>query len=119
MTTPSNPLSLLFNNSGQATFNNTVTVTSIAISNSTNTGALIVAGGHAVGGNLYVGNTAAILSPALSLSTASGALTVQGGVGVADSIYAGNRVGWGSTTGTSVAYQVYNSAVGSIDLYFG
>jgi hypothetical protein len=95
------------------------TITNTTQSLSSTTGALVVAGGVGVGGNLYVGNTAAILSPTASLSTSSGALTVQGGVGVADSIYAGNRVGWGSTTGTSVAYQVYNSAVGSIDLYFG
>ena len=56
MTTPSNPLSLLFNNSGQATFNNTVTVTSIAISNSTNTGALIVNGGVGVNGTVWTNN---------------------------------------------------------------
>jgi len=53
-----------------------------------------------------------------TISTSSGALQVAGGVGVGGSLYVGNRVGWGST-GTSVAYQFYNQATGSMDMVFG
>jgi hypothetical protein len=49
MPTPSNPLSLFFNNNGQATIYNTAT------SVGTNTGALTVYGGMGIGGNLAVG----------------------------------------------------------------
>jgi hypothetical protein len=58
-------------------------------------------------------------STVATTSTTTGALIVTGGVGVSDSMYVGNRVGWGSSTGTSVAYQFYNQATSSMDMVFG
>ena len=79
-----------------------------------NTGSLYV------GGNVVTTGTTTILSTASSNSTLSNALTVpNGSVGVGQNVYVGNRVGWGSSTGTSVAYQFYNQATGSMDLVFG
>ena len=79
-----------------------------------NTGSLYV------GGNVVTTGTTTILSTASSNSTISNALTVpNGSVGVGQNVYVGNRVGWGSSTGTSVAYQFYNQATGSMDLVFG
>jgi hypothetical protein len=49
MTTPSNPLSLFFNNNGQATIYNTTA------SVSTTTGALVIGGGLGIGNNLFTG----------------------------------------------------------------
>ena len=82
MTTPSNPLSVFFNNNGQATIYNATASTS------TNTGALTVYGGLGVGTNLYT-NLATVTNTGQSTSTTTGALTVAGGVGIGGNIYGG------------------------------
>ena len=64
-------------------------------------------------------NVVIINNNTTATSTTTGALVVVGGVGIGGSVYVGNRVGWGSSTGTSVAYQFYNQATGSMDMVFG
>ena len=91
----------------------TIALTSTASSVSSSTGALQVAGGVGIGGNLFVGGTitanqlsvlyttitqTTVYSPdiftvtntTVSVGTNSGALTVTGGVGIGGSLYAGN-----------------------------
>ena len=94
ITTGSNTLSFtstdtlqLVTNRGNTT-NNAIVITSTAASTSTTTGALQVAGGVGVGGNLYVGNSATVLSTLASTSSVqNNALYVAGGVGIATSLY--------------------------------
>ena len=95
MTTPSNPLSVFFNNNGQATIYNATASTS------TNTGALTVYGGLGVGTNLYT-NLATVTNASSATSTTTGALTVAGGMGVGGNVYvSGSTPGdGGSNNGT-------------------
>jgi len=94
-------------------------------STSTNSGALQVAGGAGIGGNIYVGgsgsfkNAVSINTTTASTSTITGALQVVGGIGVGGSVYVGNRVGFVGTTRASVVYQYYNSLTNSLDTIFG
>jgi len=77
-------------------------------SNSATTGALIVAGGVGIGGNLNVsGNVklgssttsnVVVAATTASISTTTGALVVKGGVGIAD----GLRIGGGLFVGTTI-----------------
>jgi hypothetical protein len=69
---------------------NYVLVSGTATSISTTTGALIVAGGVGIGGNLNVGRAARILSTANSISTTTGALQVSGGVGIGGNLNVGS-----------------------------
>ena len=80
---------------------------------------VILSGGLGVTGDSFVNGALGIGSTTSSMSTTTGALIVAGGVGIGGSVYVGNRVGWGSSTGTSVAYQFYNQATGSMDMVFG
>jgi hypothetical protein len=79
-------------------------VTDLTQSTSTDTGALIVAGGQGIGGNLYVGSTATfgssvnitgptrIFDQTNSTSTNTGALVVDGGVGIAYDLWVGGYI---------------------------
>lgn len=59
-------------------------------SNSTNTGALVVAGGVGIGNNLWMSGNLNVLSNVNSLSTGTGAVVVPyGGMGVSGNIYGG------------------------------
>jgi hypothetical protein len=67
--------------------------------------------------NLSIG-TVSLQSSNTSYTTSNNTLNVTGGVGVANSVYVGNRIGFGNTS-TSIAYQVYNPALQTIDTIFG
>jgi hypothetical protein len=64
-------------------------------------------------------NAISVTNTTSSTNTTTGALKVSGGIGVADSVYVGNRIGFGSSTGTSVVYQFYNTVTNSLDTVFG
>ena len=106
---------------------------------STDTGALIVAGGVGIGGNLNIGgnfvtsSTVYVWSVATATNNASGAVIIAGGLGVGDSVYAsalydqGNRVitrvtgiagtglsGGGVITGTTGTIAFTNTGVLSL-----
>jgi hypothetical protein len=118
-------------------FQNTLTLAGNNVSTSTQTGALVVAGGVGVGGNIYFGgnlyqngvlftgaststtSTFTINNGTVSTSTTTGALVVQGGVGVGGSVYIGNKVGFVNTSNVSVVYQFYNAETNSLDTVFG
>jgi hypothetical protein len=57
---------------------------------STLSGALQIAGGAGIVGNLYVGGISRIVNSTSATSTLTGALQIQGGLGVQGSIYASN-----------------------------
>jgi len=65
--------------------------------NSTNSGALQVAGGAGIGGGLFVGGASTFTNATVTISTNSGALQVVGGVGIGRGLYVGDAV-----TATSV-----------------
>ena len=117
------------------TFNSTVTIASSAISTSTNTGALQVAGGVGIGGNLYVGGkvvaneldiqyttvtTQIIVTPDVftitnttnASSTITGALVVSGGAGLGGNLYVGGTVVGGGVRSTSTSTAPANPTVG-------
>jgi len=54
-----------------------------------------------------------------STTTNRGALVVSGGVAVGGNVYVGNRMGFVSTSNSSVVYQVYNPVTNSLDTVFG
>lgn len=69
-------------------FSNTaLTVSPTTISSSTSSGALQVAGGAGVGGNLYVGGDVYVTSTTASTGYTIGALKVAGGAGVDGNLY--------------------------------
>ena len=82
---------------------NQVNITNTNSSTSTTTGALTVAGGVGISGNLYQSGIHVIQSTASSTSTTTGALQVAGGIGVGGNanIYGTLTVG-PTVTGTSV-----------------
>ncbi len=65
-------------------------------STTTATGALTVAGGVGVGGDIYVGGIIDVLNTSEATSTSTGALQVVGGVGVGRDIWVGQRLNVGS-----------------------
>lgn len=76
---------------------------------STNSGALVVAGGVGIGGNLNVGGTGTtiasittITNTTAAVSNATGALQVRGGLGVSGAIYAGGAFVSGSSVNDSI-----------------
>ena len=93
-----------------ASISNALTIVNTTNSYSTTTGALIVAGGHSLGGNLFVGGTSTHIGTSFfngvtatnitatsvtiagvaASSTVTGALQVIGGGGVNGNLYAGN-----------------------------
>jgi hypothetical protein len=80
----------LYMNGAVITTGNTLSITSVADSTSTATGALQVTGGVGIGGNLTVGGpTLSITSTTASTSTATGALKVTGGVGISGNLNIG------------------------------
>lgn len=94
----------------------TVNITSTSSSTSTSTGALTVAGGIGVAGNVYA-SAANITSTSSSTSKSTGALVVAGGVGVSGDLYAGNSLvvdngTYGNVTISQFA-SVYGQAYGA------
>jgi len=84
-----------------------------SISVSPTTGALTVAGGVGVSGDLWAGGRINSLSTVNTTGTNSGALSVAGGVGINRDIYVGGNVtslGNASFTGTMYASGVYDNA---------
>jgi len=103
---------------------NTILISNITQSNSTSSGALRVAGGIGVGGNLYVNNTASVeniiagtgyvrdlsvntfivnaiftsTDNVNSTSTNSGAIVVAGGVGIGQDVYVGGTINANTVT---------------------
>lgn len=112
-----------YQKTGVATYNTLLSLTSTGtnipltvISTSTNTGALTVAGGVGIGGNLNVGGVTNLTTASINFVTAvtetitgtttatntySGALIVTGGVGVGGSLYAGALYDQGSRVVTA------------------
>ena len=91
-------------------FGQNVSIASANSTTSNTTGALTVAGGAAIGGNIYVGNSlwvgnAAISNTTVSTSATTGALIVAGGIGVAGNIYSAASAWAGnlSITNTTVS----------------
>jgi Chaperone of endosialidase len=86
-------------------------------------GALVVAGGVGVGGNVNVGGDLAVTNTAASSSPTTGALTVAGGVGVGGDINAGGHVfnlGFDVTTTASgqngVRFTTWTDGINYLDL---
>jgi hypothetical protein len=69
-----------------------ISITSSTVSNSTNTGALLVAGGAGIGGTLYVGGIANVTNTSATTSTTTGALVVTGGVGIGGDLNVGGNI---------------------------
>ena len=69
-----------------------VNITNDETSDSTYTGALIVAGGVGIGENLYVGGVISITSDESSTAVDEGSLVVTGGIGVSENLYVGGIV---------------------------
>jgi len=97
-------------------------------STSYTTGAVQIAGGVGIAGNLqlqanlfvYPGGNVIIANTAGSSSNVTGAVVVRGGLGVAGNAYVGQRVGyvWGANN-VSAVYQVFNQVTGTLDTVFG
>jgi hypothetical protein len=85
-------------------------------SSSTTTGALRVAGGAGIVGNLNIGGNESISSGTASTSTTSGALVVNGGVGISGSIFTGVNVSVPTLTLPSTI-SITNPPSGNIRLY--
>ena len=78
-------------NSGNLTVSTLANITATTASTSTTTGALLVAGGLGLGGNISVGGSVnRFTDTTVSNSTTTGTVVVSGGVGVAGNIYVGN-----------------------------
>jgi hypothetical protein len=77
-------------------------------STTTSNGALTIAGGVGIGGQLNVaGTTSKFTSSQASSSTTSGAVVVTGGVGVGGSVYVGtNLIGAGASTSTLSGFDI-------------
>lgn len=85
-----------------ATFSTLANVTSTSTSTTTTNGALKVAGGVGIGGNINVGGAESKFSAStVSSDTASGALQVTGGVGVGGNLHVGGNVVAGGNISTS------------------
>ena len=100
-----------------------VAVQNTAISTSTVTGALTVAGGVGVTGNLFTAASAwhgnlAITNTTISTSTTTGALTVAGGVGITGNVIIGNTLGIKAYTETVAAPSISANTL-NIDLWTG
>lgn len=86
------------NNNIGGIFTNTFSFVNLTESNSTDTGAVTVAGGVGIGGNLYVGGnevltgTLSVLDETQSVDTSTGAVVVAGGVGVGKNLNVGGTV---------------------------
>ena len=117
---------LVSNGTGAPTYNNTLTLTGTTLTTSTQSGALIVAGGVGIGGNLYVGGE--IVANRLTIqyttvtttlvttddiirtynstnatSTSTGALQVTGGAGIGGDLWVGGTIYvLNATIGTAV-----------------
>ena len=74
-----------------------VNITNTLSSISTTTGALQVAGGVGIGGNLYTSGNVRLLNTVSSTSTITGALTVAGGVGIGGNLNIGGIVNISNT----------------------
>jgi len=115
----------------------TFVISNVTQSTSTTTGALQVAGGAGIGGNLYVGGKIVaneldivyttitqtlVTSPDIftitnitqSISTTSGALTVAGGIGVGGNVNIGGTVTGGGIRSTTSITPPSNPTVGDI-----
>ena len=68
------------------------TITNVTSSISTNTGALQVAGGVGVGGNLVVGGITTITNTTAATSTVTGSLQVKGGAGIGGDLWVGGAI---------------------------
>lgn len=113
--TPSQNIKLVGTGTG------TIIVVGSNQSTSTNTGALVVAGGVGISGCLNVGGvstivgTSTFLSSVQSISTATGALRVVGGVGIGGNLYVGGALALLSTansTSTTTGAVVVAGGVG-------
>jgi hypothetical protein len=78
---------------GAGSFNSPIiVVTSSTVSDSTDTGALTVAGGAGIGGDLNVGGIVNLSNTLATTSTDTGALTVVGGVGIGGDLNVGGNI---------------------------
>ena len=88
-----------------ASFGN-IFISNTTAATSTTTGALVVAGGVGIAGNLFTSASAwhgnlSITNSTVSTSTTSGALVVAGGVGIAGNIFVGNSLWAGNASITN------------------
>jgi hypothetical protein len=74
------------------TFTGTVSLSSSTESTGKTTGALTVAGGAGIGGNVQVGGNVRIASTVVSTSSSTGALIVGGGVGIDGAVNTNNNI---------------------------
>ena len=110
-------------------FTNTFSFVNLTQSNSTDTGAVTVAGGVGIGGNLYVGGnevltgTLEVNGDTQSVNTSTGALVVVGGVGIGKNLNVGGTISVTdatNSTGTNNGSVVVAGGVGiAQDLYVG
>ena len=83
--------------SGPVTVGN-LFVANTTVSTSTTTGALVVAGGAGIAGNVYAGGNLVTTAATVSSSTTTGAIISAGGVGVAGNVYASGNIITTATT---------------------
>jgi len=81
-----------------------VTIGNTLAADGTDSGALTVAGGMGLAGNLVVGGPVAIGNTLASSGTGAGALTVAGGMGLGGNLYTGGWVTVGNTTPATGPY---------------
>jgi hypothetical protein len=90
------------------------TVTNTTQSTATNNGALVVAGGTGIGGNLNVGGTTSltgvttVTSTTQSTTTSNGALVVAGGAGIGGNVNVGGTTNLNNTLGVTGVTSITN-----------
>jgi len=93
---------------------NRVYIDGVDNSNSPTTGALIVAGGVGIGGNVYTGGNLRIQSTTPSSSPTTGALIVAGGVGIAGDAHVQGLYAASDVTAYSTSDQVFKENIRDI-----
>ena len=91
-----------------------INISSNTSSNSSITGALVVAGGAGISGNLFVGGNIVAASGNVSTSTNTGALVVIGGAGISGNLYITNT---GDVSANIGAFQTYANATFGTSTY--
>ena len=95
-------------------------ISSTTSSTTANTGALVVAGGAGINGNLFVGGNLVAASGNASTTTNTGALVVVGGAGVSGNVNIGgilNIPNTGDVSANIGAFQAYANATFTVSSY--
>jgi hypothetical protein len=75
---------------GATVFQSNLVISSTTTSTNTTTGALVVAGGAGIAGNIFANGNIRTTSTTTSTSTTTGALVVAGGAGISGNLYVSN-----------------------------